>query len=122
MKHLLLILPLFMMGCATYQIDESISDAKSAALVKPFNGHGVVRIISVNSNPIPLDAMDENAQLQVPAGKITVNLMCEQTQKNPTLSLLQITDRIKVQKRITHTLSVSMQPLNKLTFFRSTPR
>ncbi|MDC9563372.1 MULTISPECIES: hypothetical protein [unclassified Pseudoalteromonas] len=120
MKHLLLILPLFMMGCATYQIDESISDAKSAALVKPFNGHGVVRIISVNSNPIPLDAMDENAQLQVPAGKITVNLMCEQTQKNPTLSLLQITDKLQNKSTETYySYAISFDATAEQTYFFS---
>ena len=118
MKHLLLILPLFIMGCATYQIDESISDAKSAMLVKPFNGHGVVKIISVNSNPIPFGAMTENAQLQVPAGEITVNLMCEQTQKNATPSMLQIADKLLNQNIKTYnSYAISFDAAAAQTYF-----
>ncbi|MBE0422157.1 hypothetical protein [Pseudoalteromonas nigrifaciens] len=77
MRKLALLLPFLITGCSTYKVDYSVSADKNAVILNVQNGLGRMKIIAVDSKPIPYDVIEKNTWIEVPEGEVAMHVRCD---------------------------------------------
>jgi hypothetical protein len=119
MRKLAFLLPVLMMGCSTYQVDNSVSSGESAKIINVQNGLGRVKIIAVDSKPIPYDVIEKNTWIEVPEGEVTMHVRCDsKPQYKRTFQIHELTLKIINAPVKTYTsYAIRFNPVAGQTYF-----